>query len=734
MPHHRRYRSRSSLEKLSGRLKYQPEIDFPLFEKLTRYSLNLIGFYPISEDFLHLILSILPLESRSNFIEFIKSYHKDKKSITDIYNGIEDTSDIATKVRADIRESKFTVSERCIEGFLFNLLKENLPEKVKITGNMRELKRLFGLSDWELEVISFSYCYSQSEELRGICDGHPASEILRTASVATGIRLPDLKRLLNPGSRLLQSGIVEKRPIGQYWNYNLEESIEDYLTGIKDSTLAERYCKKVKDVLYRIDSFPVDRYSIDIIRALLKSEEQCNILLYGEPGTGKTEFAKAITRYCRKDCYFFQHNDEKDERAVNAKVSLRIAVNTLKGRSAVLVIDEADWMINTDYVFFSNRVPLEKGWLNNFLDKTESKIIWISKDISNIDRSTLRRFSYSLHFNRFTKKQREDMWIRLIKKSGLKSHFTKTIIKEFSKYYDINAGDIASVLHTLEIVLKKGNEKPVFHYLDTLLKRQAEITNGKRLRRSIKNDDHYDIKALNVDVNIENILRSINRFEESKRGSIKRESGLNLLFWGKSGTGKTEFARYIAKTAQKELLIRRASDLLSPYVGETEKNIRRAFYEAEMDDAILLLDEADSFFTVREHAFRSWEVTRTNELLTQMESYWGILICCTNILNSLDQASLRRFQWKIEFRPLTNEGKIRVFKRYFSLPGKRLSAANKERLMQIEGLTFGDIKTVWERNRLVEEVKHRYDELIYALEDEVRYRKDNCRRNIGFKK
>ena len=95
-------------------------------------------------------------------------------------------------------------------------------------------------------------------------------------------------------------------------------------------------------------------------------------------------------------------------------------------------------------------------------------------------------------------------------------------------------------------------------------------------------------------------------------------------------------------------------------MGATEQLIRRAFEEAEREEAVLVLDEADTFLFSRDRAVRSWEISFTNEFLTQMERYRGILICTTNRMTDLDQASIRRFNHKIRFDYLTPEGN-RIF-------------------------------------------------------------------------
>lgn len=84
-------------------------------------------------------------------------------------------------------------------------------------------------------------------------------------------------------------------------------------------------------------------------------------------------------------------------------------------------------------------------------------------------------------------------------------------------------------------------------------------------------------------------------------------NGIRMLFYGFSGTGKTELARYMSQKLGKDILLKRASDILGMYVGESEKNIKQAFEEAERTNSILLFDEADSFFADRNNAQHSWE-------------------------------------------------------------------------------------------------------------------------------
>jgi SpoVK/Ycf46/Vps4 family AAA+-type ATPase len=114
---------------------------------------------------------------------------------------------------------------------------------------------------------------------------------------------------------------------------------------------------------------------------------------------------------------------------------------------------------------------------------------------------------------------------------------------------------------------------------------------------------------------------------------------------------------------------------------DTEKNIAAAFRQAEAERAILFIDEADSFFTSREIAERSWEVSRTNEFLTWMENHRGMLICCTNLLPSMDRAAMRRFTGKLSSGRLMM-AKTGLFEKYFCRNGQHLDENSARRLRQ----------------------------------------------------
>ena len=195
---------------------------------------------------------------------------------------------------------------------------------------------------------------------------------------------------------------------------------------------------------------------------------------------------------------------------------------------------------------------------------------------------------------------------------------------------------------------------------------------------------------------------------------------MNLLFYGPPGTGKSELGRYIASYLDKEIVLKRASDLKSKWVGESEKNLKAAFEEATSNDSILIIDEVDSMLFSRDRAERSWEISFTNEFLTQMERFSGIMICTTNRITDLDVASIRRFNHKIGFDFLKPQGNLIFYETLLSpLLPVSLSEKLKLRLKEIKGLAPGDFKIVRDRFAFFPEEELKHEELVKALNDEV---------------
>ena len=128
--------------------------------------------------------------------------------------------------------------------------------------------------------------------------------------------------------------------------------------------------------------------------------------------------------------------------------------------------------------------------------------------------------------------------------------------------------------------------------------------------------------------------------------------GLNVLFAGPSGTGKTMAAEIIAGELGLDLYKIDLSSVVSKYIGETEKNLARIFAEAETSNAILFFDEADALFGKRSEVRDAHDRYANIEiayLLQKMDEYEGVVILATNLRKNMDDAFVRRVHFTVEF-------------------------------------------------------------------------------------
>ena len=169
--------------------------------------------------------------------------------------------------------------------------------------------------------------------------------------------------------------------------------------------------------------------------------------------------------------------------------------------------------------------------------------------------------------------------------------------------------------------------------------------------------------------------------------TASRARDVSLCLEGPPGTGKSAYVRYLADRLGMQVVQKRASDLLSPYVGETEQHVAAAFREARATRSFLVFDEADSMLADRRGAHRNWEITAVNEMLTWMESHPLPFACTTNLGTVLDPATLRRFLFKITLRYLAPEQARAAFRLYFD-------QAPPPEVSDLANLTPGDFAVV----------------------------------------
>lgn len=222
----------------------------------------------------------------------------------------------------------------------------------------------------------------------------------------------------------------------------------------------------------------------------------------------------------------------------------------------------------------------------------------------------------------------------------------------------VNTATICTSKKLLNYMTENENWEGIRKYLSSASK--LDITADMAKTRQVLSDS-YDVDVLNMDINPKMIERMAQK-------AMERHQPFRIAECGSSGTGKTAFAHWLAKQLDMELIVKTVSDIQKVYIGESEAAIRNAFYEAEEKNAILLLDECETYMGKRTDSSASGGKSynsMTNCFLTEIERFSGILICTTNRRDLIDDAFYRRLHRIVTFRFPTEYGMRRLFERYF---------------------------------------------------------------------
>lgn len=537
----------------------------------------------------------------------------------------------------------------------------------------------------------------------------------------------ELSRILRSDMNLKSFGFIDFE--GNY-NSNLNECIEcGNIEPYFREVLKPLECNKA----YKLESFSAKTESKEICLDLLRGDNPVSILFYGKPGSGKTELAKTLGKLSGKKVYIFKNEAETDD-DINVLSRLNCLLS-MERMDSIIIVDEADSLLKGIALDLFGPHPLkQKGIVNKMLENNKGKAIYIVNHKTQIDESTMRRFTFSVKFEAMPKSILKS--IAMSKIAPLKiDRTTKEKLIGLFDAYRLTGSSVDNVVKTIQSMRIDDKEDLLIKAKAVLQENSMLLSDSKKMRQTTK--AQYDPTVLNASMDPQKIVRMVQNAAKFAEKHNDSESGVRMLFYGLSGTGKTELARYISESLEKPLLLKRASDILDSFVGQNEANIRMAFEEAEQTDSILLFDEADSFFSDRNKAKQSWERTMVNEFLTQMEEFSGILICTTNLRKIMDSAMQRRFHILVEFKPMKFDGIKKMAEKYF--PDYQFSNKQLEELEEMESVTPGDFGALASRIRFMdfEDIDSAYilDELKKLQEEKLQQQEDEGyggKRKIGF--
>ena len=563
-----------------------------------------------------------------------------------------------------------------------------------IQQNIDTLTQLLSLNTTEQTLFRLSVQLRLDEPLKKLSEALPKSNLIGVSELLSnlfGLPKSDIISALKDKGKLLGYGLLER-------NYN-PDRFHDYLDWgkmldfdefisepLNEQVLLKVCTKPAIEPSLSLDDFAylneMKTMMLDYLQSSFATHRKgANILIYGAPGTGKTELATLLGKVLSVSVNNITYMDE-DGDVISAEDRLnkcRFAQKVLEGQSSLLIFDEIEDVFRAG--FFERSVAQKnKAWMNQLLENNNVPMIWLSNSVSGIDPAFLRRFDFILEMPDLPLKNKSALITQLAE-----GKLSPAYVQHFAKVRSLTPAILSRTIR----VAKELNTSNFAETLLMMFNQTLKSQNKPKIEPLVLGKADYNLDYVACNDNIHHISEGL---KQSKKGRI--------CCYGPPGTGKTAWAAWLAEQLDMPLLLRQGSDLLNPYVGGTEQNIAQAFEQAKADNALLVLDEVDTFLFSREGANRSWERSQVNEMLTQIERFEGLMVVSTNLIEVLDPAALRRFDLKLKFDYLTLPQRLDFAKQQAEILG--LPLLSEEDLSQIESLnllTPGDFAAVARRHQ-----------------------------------
>ena len=615
------------------------------------------------------------------------------------------------------------------------MLEESLPPDMEVLSeNIQLLGDALDLTNIECEILAFAvilYTVSwleNSADTLGVLDTQRAYNALATALL---LEESDVRRALAPDATLAAAGMLRVRAdMGDLkTKLQLLRSLPDVLLTKQDSTkvMLQPFFHTSPLATLTRDDFPHATAEWSLVARYLEStihdhKSGINVLIYGPPGTGKTAWVGALAKELHLELCEVATQDTEGQplKGQERFCAFLLAQRALRRmRRHVLLFDEVeDALPQLSMEVLGVRMrgsgSISKASMNQVLEQNYVPCIWVSNSIEQFDPAFLRRYDLIFEMPRPTRRIRKMMLRRFLEDLPI----TDSWLNNMADNRDLMPGVIERASKVVRNI-RPNTPKESETILNQVLKGTLEAMGySAGLAKTPVNSLPYSLDYVNADIDLAGV-----------RDGLRMRGCGSLCLYGASGTGKSEYGRYLARELDRPIIIRKCSDLLSMYVGGTERNIANAFKQVSEDGAILLIDEADSLLRDRLLSHHSWEVTLVNELLTQMENYPGIFIATSNLMDNIDLAALRRFTMKVKFNYLKPQQSLALLGQICTGKGE-FSEALKRRIQILE-FGPGDVATAVAQAALCRGPVSA-DALVTVLERECALKNRGIRPFLGF--
>lgn len=506
-----------------------------------------------------------------------------------------------------------------------------------------------------------------------------------------------LRNALSPSSALFHRGVLRvyfEKLAGSHW-LDVEVGLNSHaLLGSKtnDDTSDLHSQETLIEPKARLADLILTQDDKDDITAFIKGYKagklrDLSFLFHGTSGVGKTTLVHAIAKELNKKVISISA-DGLSEGDLPAAVSFLIA--KYRKANAIILFDECESLWYQRFSFFlgGDKQSSEQGTLKKVLENLKGCVAFVSN--CKPPEAFKRRVSYCLEIKRPNPLVRRRIFKNRLESMASSGKFALKIsegeLDSLAVQFDLSGGFFNQAV-TLSS-LRGGNEvtAPNLSYsLDRISKTLGLEGLSEAPRIQIK-----DLVLSNQQkATLERIVTYTKSHQVGPKGDPLMPNGVTVLFEGPSGTGKTVAAEAMARELGLRFKLVTPSSFLSKWVGETEENIAKTFEEAERNNTLLFLDEAEGLLGSRAEATRSWERTQIDEWLKRLELFRGVFVAATNHKEMLDHAFARRFLFHMNFEMPTETQRLSYLETHLS---GTLDEPAIQRLSREHLLSFGEFR------------------------------------------
>ena len=384
------------------------------------------------------------------------------------------------------------------------------------------LKKTYKLSDLEIDILKIVYVEDKALQLGEFFSELSFSQYIEVLAIIFYVEVGEIRYVLENNQKLIKLGLIDLQNFFPQF-LTLQPVLLSLFSGVKMKDLSIGLEKSKNEKTFALESFPLPKNEVHIIKNLLKKPEPVNLLFYGEPGTGKSAFAHSLAEDVKRPVYTFDIMKSGDN--YNGRpFSILSSLNQLP-KNAILLIDEADRFLKSE----AYTPMVDKAWLVSFLDHNNISTIWIVNDLMDIHNAVKRRFVFSKEFKQWNKVEREKLWESLVSTSSISKEFSNIQVENFARRYQVNAGNISSSIEAVSKLYKGGSiqTEDIAPVLEKILGENNRIIDGTSVLNKSKNVTPYDPGVINTDQDILPIKDSLMDF--IKIPESERSSGINKI-------------------------------------------------------------------------------------------------------------------------------------------------------------------------------------------------------------